>query len=124
MPEPLWWAYGVIAAPASISPELRGIDGYPVELIQQGSLATLASPVPAGEFSSPALEERLNDLDTLGTLARSHEQVLESALADGDVLPFRMCTLYATQDALRAMLVAERERLESALQRIQGAIEL
>src|SRR3954447_27000904 len=124
MAESLWWAYGVIAAPASVSPELRGIDGHRVELVEQGSLAGLASPVPAEEFSEAGLERRLNDLDALGRMARAHEMVLRRALADGDVLPFRMCTLYVTRDALRDMLAAERERLLTAFERGHGAIEL
>ena len=124
MPEPLWWVYGVIAAPASLPAELRGVEGQHVELVQQDSLATLASPVPADEFSGAALERRLNDLGAIGAMARGHEQVLDSVLAERDVVPLKLCTLYLTQDALRAMLVAERERLLDALQRVRGAVEL
>jgi Gas vesicle synthesis protein GvpL/GvpF len=123
MADRLWWAYGVVAMPTSVSAELRGIEGERVELVEAGALAALASPVPAGPYSGPALEERLNDLETLGRMAREHEAVLERAL-DGDVVPLRMCTLFATQDALRDMLVTQQERLLSALQRIHDAIEL
>src|SRR4051795_6516097 len=124
MPEPLWWVYGVIAAPASLPAELRGVEGHRVQLVQQDSLAALTSPVPADEFSGAALERRLNDLDTIGAMARGHEQVLDGVLAERDVVPLKLCTFYLTQDALRDMLVAERDRLLNALQRVRGAVEL
>jgi hypothetical protein len=124
MDESLWWTYGVVRMPASVPPDLRGLEGHRVELVQQDSLAALTSAVPAAEFSGPALERRLNDLETIGPMARAHELVLERALAEGDVIPFPMCTLYVTKDALRDMLLEELERLVRALDRIHGAVEL
>jgi hypothetical protein len=123
MADPLWWTYGVVAVPASLPPELRGLEGERVELVEAGAVAALASPVGAAEYSGPALERRLDDLETLEPMARAHDDVLEHALV-GDVIPLRMCTLYETQDALRDMLVAEQARLLSALHRIRGAVEL
>jgi hypothetical protein len=116
MRDELWWIYGVAAAPG---PRLGR-----VELIEQDGLVALASPVPASEFSGAALERRLDDLETLGRLARAHASVLDGALAVGDVIPLRMCTLYGTQEAVRRMLRDERERLLSALERIAGAFEV
>jgi hypothetical protein len=56
-------------------------------------------------------------------MARAHEAVLEAALVDHDVVPFRMCTVYASQDAIRAMLAAEAGRFEEALARLRGKTE-
>jgi hypothetical protein len=124
MADRLWWTYGVVAASTAVTPELRGLEGEAVELVEADGLAALASPVPAGAYSGPALEERLNDLETIARMARDHEAVLEHMLLEVDVVPFRICTLYASEDALRDMLVAEQQRLLSALRRVRGAIEL
>src|SRR5215217_1724917 len=107
MSERLWWAYGVVrdSIPGLIA--APGIEGCPVEVLRHGGLALLVSPVPREGYSTEALQERLNDLDTLAALARTHEAVLEAALAEGDVVPFRICTVYATRDAALEMLVAE-----------------
>lgn len=117
MPDVLWWVYGVTAAPGPT--DLAG-----VELIERAGLVALATPVAADEFSGAALERRLNDLETLERMARAHEDVLDRALASHEVVPLRMCTLYVTQDAVREMLLIQRERLLDALKRVEGAFEL
>jgi hypothetical protein len=120
--EPLLWAYGVVPA-ALVAPEVPGIAGRPVERMAQGGLAALVTEVPADRFSGPALQERLEDLDDLEALARGHEAVLEAALRAGDLVPFRMCTIYRSPDTVRHMLATEAGRLEGALARLRGKAE-
>jgi hypothetical protein len=122
MADGLVWAYGVVPG-AQPPPGAAGLEGRPVESIPGDGLAVLASALPASGYTAQALQERLEDLDTLAGLARAHDAVLERAHAEGDVLPFRMCTIYASPDAVRAMLTAEGRRLASRLARLHGMAE-
>jgi hypothetical protein len=124
MAERLWWLYGVVALPAAAPPGLAGVDGEPVELVEEAGLAALAGAVPAEGFAGAALERRLEDLQTVGALARAHDAVLHATLAERDVLPFAIFTLYESRDAVRAMLADQRERLSEALARVRDAVEL
>jgi hypothetical protein len=116
------WAYGVVPAghPGVAAP---GIEGRPVEPIRHGGLAVLASEVPAERYSDEALRRRLEDLETVEALARSHDAVLDAALRAGDVLPFRMCTLYETPEAVVAALGREAGRFAETLERLRGKAE-
>jgi hypothetical protein len=122
MAETLLWAYGVVPASCAV-PETPGIAGRPVERLAHGRLAALVTRVPAERFTGAALQERLEDLDELEALARGHEAVLEAALGAGDLVPFRMCTIYRAPDTVRHMLGTEAERLERALARLRGKAE-
>jgi hypothetical protein len=120
--ETLLWAYGVVPSVARV-PEAPGIAGRPVERIAHGRLAAFVTAVPEERFTGAALQERLEDLDELEALARGHETVLEAALRDGDLVPFRMCTIYRSPDSVRHMLATEAARLERALARLHGRAE-
>jgi hypothetical protein len=122
MADDVVWAYGVVPG-AQPAPDTVGLEGRPVTSISCGELAVLASELPSRAYTEQALQERLEDLDTLAGLARAHDSVLEVAHAEGDVLPFRMCTVYATPEAVRAMLAAEGGRLGRALSRLHGMAE-
>jgi len=117
------WAYGVVPAGQPPPDRTVGLEGRPVVGLAHGDLAVLASAVPAGEFRGAELDRRLEDLPTLGRLARAHDAVLEAALAEGDVIPFRLCTMFATRQAVEDMLAAERDRFSSALARVHGMAE-
>ena len=122
MTDRVMWAYGVVPG-AQPPPGAAGLEGQPVESIPGGGLAVLASELPSSGYTARALQERLEDFDTLASLARAHDAVLERAHAEGDVLPFRMCTIYATPDAVRAMLTAEGGRLARTLARLRRMAE-
>jgi hypothetical protein len=117
------WAYGVVPAGQPAPGPSVGLDGRAVVSVRHGDLAVLATAVPAGEFGGAELERRLEDLPELGRLARAHDAVLEAALSAGEVIPFRLCTLFATRQAVEDMLAAERERFGAALARLRGTAE-
>jgi Gas vesicle synthesis protein GvpL/GvpF len=65
----------------------------------------------------------LEDLESVELLARAHEAVLEAALAAVAVVPFRLCTVYSSLQALDAMLAREGVTLKAALDRLNGMQE-
>jgi Gas vesicle synthesis protein GvpL/GvpF len=118
----LLWCYGIVPASAT-APRRPGVDGAAVEAIAEGRLAALVSAVPEPRYRPEAITSRLEDLDELERLSRAHDAVLEDALADGDVLPFRLCTLYESPASLRTMLARDADSLGDVMSRIAGRAE-
>ena len=123
MADDLVWAYCVLRAgePAPAGP--AGVAGAPVERVEADGLAAVVSRVARAEFGEEPLRRNLNDLDWLERVARAHEAVLEPAVAATTIVPLRLCTLYESEDGVREMLTAERDRLAGALERLSGRQE-
>ncbi len=121
-----WWAYCVLPAAESDAAPI-GLPGVEpsgaIELIRQGDLAALVSPVPLTEFSDEHLREHLNDVEWLERVARAHEAVLERTLENATVLPLRLCTLYKDRAGVKRMLVEQGSALRRALQSLAGRRE-
>jgi hypothetical protein len=117
--DPVLWVYGV----AAVAPNTPGVDGHPVRVHEHAGVKALVSEVPGERFGEEALRERLEDLEELEALARAHEGVLEAAMAGGAVVPFRLCTIYSSPDALDATLDREALSLTAALDRLDGMQE-
>src|SRR4051795_3038861 len=118
-----FWAYGIVPGAWSPPQPVLGVDDRPVETIGHDGIAVLASRVPGDAFSADALQRRLEDLATLAELAHAHNRVLHSALATTDVLPFRICTLYADREAVARMLRERAGEFESVLARLHDMTE-
>jgi Gas vesicle synthesis protein GvpL/GvpF len=116
------WVYGIVPG-RHPGVDVAGLEGRPVEPIRHGELAALTSRVPADTYTDEALRRRLEDMDTVETMARAHDAVLDAALRAGDVLPLRMCTLYATPAAVGEMLAAEADHFAATLARLAGKAE-
>jgi gas vesicle protein GvpL/GvpF len=119
---PLLWVYGIVPG-SEPPPAVAGVDGSPVRAHPRAGVTALVSDVPAERFGEEALKARLEDLETLEVLARAHEGVLESAMAAGAVVPFRLCTIYASQGSLDEMLDREGPALTATLHRLEGMQE-
>jgi hypothetical protein len=118
------WLYGVMDGDAGAAPECRGIDSaHDVQLIHHAGLAALVSAVPLDEYGESGLREMLEDLDRLEVLARAHHLVLREALRLGAVVPFKLCTIYASAARVADVLEREREPLTDALRRLRGMAE-
>jgi hypothetical protein len=117
------WAYCVTRA-SDPSPEgITGVAGSDLRRIDSGELVALVSRVPLAEFGEEPLRSNLNDLSWLEGVARSHEAVLEAALAECTLVPLRICTIYESEESLRRMLREEREAFGEALEALDGRQE-
>lgn len=124
--ESLWWAYCVVPARAiaSLPDELEGIEpGTTVQVVHEGELAALVSPVPAEEYDDVRLREHLEDLSWLELTARMHEAVLEAVLDRVSLVPLRLCTLYRDLEGIRRLLGEQAEALAGSLSRVDGCAE-
>lgn len=118
------WIYGVMDGDTDAPQAGLGVDGSaPVELLRHAGLAALVSAVPLADFGEQPLRDALEDLERVAALARAHDHVLEAALAAGTVIPFRMCTIYATAEHVRQMLESRQSAFSAALRRLSGSAE-
>jgi hypothetical protein len=122
-----WYVYGVLAA-GEAAPEdftgVRGVDsGAPIVLVDSGSIAAIASEVPLAEFGEEAIEQNLRLPEWLEARVRAHEAVLEAALAQAPVVPFRFGTIFRSVDHVRSMLDEHRD-FEQTLDDLRGRVEL
>jgi Gas vesicle synthesis protein GvpL/GvpF len=114
------WAYCVLHAETPAPAHLTGVHEAGVRRVESGALAALVSPVPLAEFGADPLRANLNDLEWLERTARSHERVLDAALAAGTLVPLRLCTIYENDDSVTEMLERESGPLLEALERLEG----
>lgn len=119
------WAYCVTRAdavigerPAAVDPTRAG-----VEPIVRGGLAVHVGRVGLESFGAEPLRENLNDFTWLERVARAHEAVLEAAMAGATIVPLRLCTIFADEDAARAMLDARGPDLAATLDAVEGREE-
>jgi hypothetical protein len=121
------WLYGVVrAADADVlPPDLAGVEpGARVEILREGDLAALVSPVPRDEYADELLREHLNDIEWVERTARAHEHVLETALLSGmAVVPFRLCTLYREPERVCDLLRDEGHEVRRSLAAVEGRAE-
>jgi hypothetical protein len=105
-------------------PDVGGIAGAPVEIIVEGNLAAIVSPVPLEEFDQGALTARLENLTWLEATARAHEAVLQTTIDRFDsVIPVRFCTVYESREAIGDFLSERNETLLEVLNRLEGKLE-
>jgi hypothetical protein len=99
------------------------VAGSEVVQIEAAGLHALASRVPLAEFGEEALRRNLNDLAWLEATARAHQDVLDATAGASTIVPLRLCTIYANEERVRELLVAERERFAEALHLLRGKSE-
>jgi hypothetical protein len=107
-----------------LPPDLVGVEPTAtVARIEDRGLAALVSEVPLADFGEDSLRENLNDVAWLEEKAMAHEAVLDAALARTAVVPLRLCTVFAGEEQVRAMLAREHDVLADALERLHGRAE-
>jgi hypothetical protein len=118
------WAYCVARADAALEDGGPGVDpDGPVSWIRHGDLALLCSRVPLAGFAEEPLRRNLNDLAWLGRVARAHEAAIERALATTTIVPLRLCTIFAGEDAAKDMLAERAPALTQALDALEDKLE-
>lgn len=75
------------------------------------------------EASPRELEAALGDLDRVSVCALAHERVVERCLAWGTVLPMKLFTFFSDLGRARADVLARREEILAAMQRVAGCRE-
>ncbi len=116
-------AYGVIDPSADVPDWPPGVADAPVEVTAFGQVVAMTSALPADEFEPAAWERHADDASWLGSVAAGHHRVLQAAIAAGDVVPFRLPSLYGDHEALRRALSDHAGSIAEAIERVRGRVE-
>lgn len=110
------YVYAIVpASEVGVPPE--GLDGYPVTLEREGTLAAVISALPGEEYEPGNIEARTADIDWLGPRAAAHDRIVTWASDHGPAVPLPMFSLYRGAEGVRAMLRDRRDQLARALER-------
>jgi hypothetical protein len=125
MTERVWYVYGVVTPTFDLGGAPAGVDDAAVALLpsREGSLAAVASALPAAAYAASAVEASAADLDWLGPRAAAHDRVLTWACDRGAVVPFPLFSLFSGEPAVMSMLAERRDQLAAALAKVSGARE-
>ena len=101
-----------------------GLSGAPVELVDHESLQAVVCTVDLDEYGEDALTRNLEDLAWLEALARTHNAVVFRAAEVATVAPARLATICSDDASVRARIADAHDALVSALDRVQGRVEM
>ena len=101
-----------------------GLSGAPVELVDHESLQAVVCTVDLDEYGEDALTRNLEDLAWLEDLARTHNAVVFRAAEVATVAPTRLATICSDDASVRAWIADAHDALVSALDRVQGRVEM
>lgn len=116
-------AYGTLGTMGSEPTWPAGIAETPVATVTEGEAVVLTSRLPSEEFDPTVWESRANDPVWLGAVAIGHHRVLQAAIAVGDVVPFRLPSLYGDLDVVRQAMRDHADDIAAAMDRVRGRVE-
>lgn len=94
-----------------------------LDYIVVDGVCALVTRVPADVYGEAGLRERMTDPEWVAERACAHDEVLRSAAELGPVLPLHLCTVYKTEDRVRAILQHNRAAIAHELGEVEGHSE-
>jgi Gas vesicle synthesis protein GvpL/GvpF len=97
-----------------------GLSGGRIDLVMEGDLVGLVSPVDLDEYGEDGLRRNLERLDWLEEAARGHDAVVQAAAAIAPTAPTRLATIFLDDEGVRRRLRERRDAIAAALDRVEG----
>ncbi|MFD0558465.1 gas vesicle protein GvpL/GvpF [Stackebrandtia endophytica] len=118
------WLYAVIHRGApEWARDLTGVGGGRMRTVTAAGLTALVETVTQAEFGEQVLPTRLEDMETLATIARTHDAVVETAVRHTTTVPMRLATMYFDDAGVERMLAEHRTEFNQVLDLIEGCAE-
>jgi Gas vesicle synthesis protein GvpL/GvpF len=114
---------------AAVKPALgaarRGLPevGKPRAVDAGRDLWLVCADAPLDRYGEAPIAAGLRDLDWVARCAMGHEQLIESLLGAGTVLPMKLFTLFQNDARAVAAMNRSRPRIQRALARLRGCAE-
>jgi hypothetical protein len=103
---------------------VTGLGGSEVRTIDRRDLVAIVSTVDLDEFGEAGLRRNLENLAWLENTARCHDDVIRRSVGAGLALaPFRLATIYRSDESVRERIDDLYDGLVEALNRVEGRTE-
>jgi hypothetical protein len=86
-------------------------------------IVLIASDVPAAEYRADAIEPRLSDLDWVASTGTAHHAVVDALGAKHTVVPFRLFTLFTSEERALTILGRTTRAIGKSIERVRGKSE-
>ncbi len=101
--------------------DVPGLNDAPIRTVAHRDLVAVVSTVDLAEFGEAALRRNLEDIRWVETTARRHHEIVRRASESTTALaPFRLVTIYNSDDAARDRLEELYDDLAVVLDRVEG----
>ena len=108
-------------------PELKEItnlsDSFRLYSVCYQGIYAVVSKVKESEFGEHNLKKNMADLEWIKEKAGTHENVIEGVMEYAPVIPFKLATLFNTEDSLKAMLEEHAQGLSENFRHLEGKEE-
>ncbi|MFC7319912.1 GvpL/GvpF family gas vesicle protein [Halobacillus campisalis] len=123
----LFYLYGMIQTRENQTnpfSELKGIDGeHRLDLMEYGELSAVFCHVDEEEFGEDVLEEKTNQMEWVKDKAFHHHEMLMKIHEQATIIPMKFCTIYKTEQNLRAMIDSHQQQMVDLLKQLDGKEE-
>lgn len=118
------YLYGFVPATAPTPPAaLVGVGDAAVDLLDVDGVCGVIARLPADRYGGDVIDARVQDLQWVGEQGLGHERVVLWFVDHADILPARLFSMYADEDALRAAMTPRAAHIASELKRLGGRRE-
>ncbi len=121
--ETAWYAYAIVPSGAAVPTGLAILEGAVIELVTEGAVAALVSPIPRDLFTASVATTMMADPAWVAARAEAHHGVILAASEHGACLPLAFGALFSSPEPLRAWLAQREACLLAALEQASGAVE-
>ena len=91
--------------------------------LQENGLYAVVSKVKESEFSQENLKKNLADFEWIKVKASLHEQIIEAVMKESCVMPFKLGTLFYTEDSLKSYVDQNIQGFKETLDFLDGKEE-
>lgn len=121
----LVWLYAVVEGRVPVLARVRRLPhaGPPRALPLDRLLTAIVADVPADHYGAGPIDAHLAEMDWVAACGAAHHAVIARLARTHAVAPFRMLTIFASDERLKAALAPQRVRLRAALARLRGRAE-
>ena len=91
--------------------------------IDHQGIYAVTGKVKESEFDEEQLKKNLANLDWIKSKASIHEKIIEGVMKHTGVIPFKLGTIFNTEDSLKAMLEEHMQEFKTNLKNLDGKEE-
>jgi hypothetical protein len=103
---------------------IRGVDDAAIRLLRYRDIVAVSSAMPPEAAEETAVRARLETLESVEAMARTHHAVVEAVAARTVAIPFRLATIHHDERRVIDLLRHRHAEFDATLNRLAGRVEI